>query len=344
MNERHLAFSRLTASIGKLVMLLSAVCMPLSAQTSARIEVERLIIDAWITGADGTPLENVRPEDLRVTIAGEPARVDAVDAYGVDPEPLATRVEASSTQHRPQGRLLVFFFQTDVQRVRAGGQLRMMREARNMLEGLAPSDRVAVVSFDSHLKLLQDFTSDRELLDTAIGRSIAIGRTPEHTSNPRPSLSSHITRERARRAAKPEQALILLAKALMRIDGAKALVFFGWGLGRYGAGGVRHEPEWRVARQLLEDARTSIFVLDVSNADYHSLEVALKDAAESTGGFYRRTHVFPQQARSQLERTLSVRFEISVVIEGIPRGVHPVTVKLVGRPGQVLSRATWTLR
>lgn len=312
-----------------------------AAQSAETITVERLVIDAWITSADGEPIVDIGPDDLHVTLAGRRVVVDAVDFYAASDSPSSVRAHVRSAS---PGRLLIYFFQTDFQRVRAAGQMRMIARALEMLETLSPDDRVAVVSHDSHLKLLQDFTSDPELLAKAIRSSIEISATPEHKVAGEASLARNLTRAQARRASKPEQALLALARSLMSIDGPKALVFFGWGLGRYGAGGVAHEREWAPARQLLADARTSLFVLDTSDADYHSLEVALRDAAEQTGGFYEKTHVFARQATQRLERTLSGRYEISIVVEDMPRGVHPVTVRLAGRRGLVMARSTYTLR
>lgn len=311
---------------------------------SASITVERLIIDAWITDYAGNPLEDLRPQELRVRIGGLPAEVEAVDFYRADQLRESVAGEEEGRSPPAPGRLFVYFFQTDFARARARGQIRMMDHARGMLESLAPEDRVAVVSYDSHLKLLQDFTRDSDLLEAAINRSIRIGPTPEHHEQEPPSLAAVITRERARRAAKPEQALIEIARALEEIDGPKVLVWFGWGLGRYGMGGVAHEPEWARARFLLERSRTSMFVLDTTDADYHSLEVALRDAAEKTGGLYQQTFRLADQAVSRFERTVSGRYEISAVVEDLARGIYPVTVELVGRRGRVLTRSTYELR
>ena len=323
-------------------LLLILATPAVHGQTSETVTVERLMIDAWITEYDGTPIADLNRDDVIVRIDGRRADVESVDFI-----PSAPRQDrdGSMVPAEPPGRLLIYFFQTDFQRVRAAGQMRMMARAQEMVGRLAPGDRVAVVSHDSHLKLLQDFTSDGGLLSDAISRSIAIAETPPHrTDGEGPSLARHLTREEARRASKPEQALLVLAGALAKIPGPKALVFFGWGLGRYGAGGVSHEREWQPARRQLQEARTSMFVLDTSSADFHSLEVALKDAAEKTGGFYEKTHVFAKQSVTRLERTLSGRYEISVIIDDVPRGTYPVEVRLVGRRGLVLAPATSVLR
>ncbi|HEY6322736.1 MAG TPA: hypothetical protein VJA16_14365, partial [Thermoanaerobaculia bacterium] len=71
------------------------------------------------------------------------------------------------------GRLVVFFVQADnnaPSRVR--GHLRTLPFTRELLAALQPADRVAVMSFDSHLKLWLDFTRDREPVPAAIYQAI----------------------------------------------------------------------------------------------------------------------------------------------------------------------------
>lgn len=317
-----------------------------TAERSESITVERLLIDAYIVADDGTPLENVTPSDLRVRVGGKPARVESVDAYEIDGEAAGTAAHDDRNLDflQPRGRLFVYFFQTDFQRARVAGQMRMIDEAQKMVDELTEWDRVAVVSFDSHLKVLLDFTRDREAMRRAIRESILIADTPQHERSGRPSLVEWITQREARDAATPEEALVALGRALGNIEGAKSLVYFGWGLGRFGMGGVTMTRDWSRASALLEEARTAMFILDTSSSDYHSLEVGLKTAAEATGGIYLSTFRLPQQARARAQRTMSKRFEISVVIDDLPRGVHPVDIQLTGRRGRVLARSSYTLR
>lgn len=314
--------------------------------SSEAIVVERLIIDAWITRPDGAPVENVAPDDLDVRIGGRPARVEAVEFHEINPEGENESGPASDEAVAEAGRLFVYYFQTDFQRARVIGQMRMIDAARELVDNLTPADYVAVVSFDSHLKLHLDFSRDREAIMRAIAGTLRIGETPVHVENGEgPSLIAGISRDSARRAARPETSLLLIARALLDVEGHKDLVFFGWGLGRYGAGGVVMDHDWAPARQVMEDARTTMFVLDTSDADYHSLEVGLTEAAAATGGYYQRTNRFAQQAVQRLQRTLAGRYEIIVVIEDMPRGVHPVTVRLRDRrAGEVWTRRTYTLR
>ncbi len=67
------------------------------------------------------------------------------------------------------------------------------------------------------------------------------------------------------------------------------------------------------AMKALADARTSVFSLDVTNADYHSLDAGLRQVAEDTGGFYVKTHLFPDTAMTKLTRVISSYYEFSII-------------------------------
>src|SRR5262249_52993327 len=145
---------------------------------------------------------------------------------------------------------------------------------RELLAALAPEDRVAVVSFDSHLKLWQDFTRARETLPAAIYQGIHYGGLPpESPGAGAPSLARHFDFDAARRAASPERALEVTAEALAALPGEKVLVFLAWGLGNFSPMGTRMAPAFAPAVHALTAARTAVFVLDVTEADSHSLEV-----------------------------------------------------------------------
>lgn len=325
------------------LLLLATSALAQDIRARGEITVERIIIDAHVTDDRGTPIEDLRPSDFRVLIDGKPAEIEAVEWIPAN-QPLLDPDLDVDLENAPPGRLLVFFFQTDFNRVssRVVGQMRMITHAMEFLETLLPSDRVAVVQFDSHLKIRQDFTDDREKLRDAITRSLMIERvdTPERV--PLPSLMSRLDLGEARRAASPEKALLLLGNALTPIPGPKSLVMFGWGLGRFGSTGVRMTPDYTKARRALEQARTAVFSLDICDCDYHSLEVGLQKASEDTGGFYAKTHLFPKFAMSKLQRTLSGRYELVVKKTTETRGVHTIDVSVVGRRRvTVLARSTY---
>src|SRR6185436_5985883 len=109
--------------------------------------------------------------------------------------------EISLPAERPAGKLVVFFVQADLEPSRISGQLRLRRYTRELLETLSPGDRVAVVSFDSHLKLWLDFGADRDAAWAALDRAVIY--TPEDpvAASAPPSLAAAFDLTEARLAA-----------------------------------------------------------------------------------------------------------------------------------------------
>ena len=85
-------------------------------------------------------------------------------------------------------------------------------------------------------------------------------------------------------------------------------------------------------------ARISIFTLDVSDADYHSLETTLRVVSDQTGGIYEKTHRFPGLAMERVSRAISGHYILVFRNPEGSRGFHSIHVELVGRKGQVTAR------
>ena len=311
--------------------------------------VERVILDAHVTGPDGNPIPNLGPGDFIVTVDGKPVALESVDWLPAGtPEvdaaavaALAPAEGAAATEDIPPGRLIVFFFQTDHEVSRLTGLLRMGIQARRFLEKLQPTDRVAVVSFDSKLKLRQDFTDDRAKIDAAINAAIRRGDPPPPDPASHPALAKHLDQAAARKCATPERGLELLARALTPIAGGKTLLYFGWGLGTVGGltgPNASEQQAWIDALHRMSEARTTIFTLDVTDADYHSLEGSIREIAELTGGTYQKTHIHPDLAMDLVGRAISGRYVLVLVKPPGPRGEHSVEIALAGKKGRVISR------
>jgi len=101
--------------------------------------------------------------------------------------------------------------------------------------------------------------------------------------------------------------------------------------------GVSMENNYGAARQALVDARTSVFSLDVTDADYHSLEAGLQIVSEQTGGFYAKTHLFPDIAMRQLAGALAGYYALFVEKADSPGAVHDIKTELTHRKGRVLA-------
>jgi hypothetical protein len=135
-----------------------------------------------------------------------------------------------------------------------------------------------------------------------------------------------------------------MARALEPLPGEKTVIYLGWGLGRFGGGGVRMTPDYKPAVRALGAAKASVFVLDVTSADYHSLEVGLEGVAEATGGLYLKTFRLPNLATQTLARTISGYYVLTLDRSSVAEGDGEVRIDLrENRQGIVLARPA-TLR
>jgi len=319
------------------------------AQIEETITVERILIDVRVTGYNGEPLTDLNAEDFDVHIAGKPAKLESVEWIqdaGIDPnapfDDLETRRLGDS-----KGRLIVVFIQTDFARnkARVEGQLNFQRFAEQMIETLEPDDRVAVFSFDSHLKFRLDFSNQAAHIQTAMREAIMVNEPNTPPLVPNPSLASRLDRNEMKRASDSETALIIVGNALRQIEGPKSMLLIGWGLGRRTGDTVTMGLKWPIARRVLDAARVSIFALDTTWADYHDLEIPMQQAAEETGGFYAKTHVFPKLAVERLQRTLMGRYELSLLRPtGLEAGVQVLDVRVKRKGVHVLAPTSVRLR
>ena len=86
----------------------------------------------------------------------------------------------------------------------------------------------------------------------------------------------------------------------------------------------------------MADARVTVFSLDVTDADSHTLEVGLQQVADDTGGFYARTRDFPNVAMDRLESAIEGYYSLSFVKPTLKRGSHDVKVRVPSRGADVL--------
>jgi len=304
-------------------------------------------VDTW-----GRPILGLEPKDFRVRAGRQEIPVVAVDwvaageetpeapapaapqAVTAPPVPAETPLPAP-----PLGRLVVVFVQADLNPTRISGQLRLRPFTRDLLASLLPADRVAVVSFDSHLKLRQDFSRDRAATHAAIDEGMIFNRQADVPEDGEVSLARGFDFAAARTAASAERGLELTAQALAPLPGEKLLIFLGWGLGRFGSDGVHMSPAYYRAVRALGAARAPVFVLDVTSADSHSLAAGLEGVAAATGGMYLPTFRLPNLATDVLAKAIS-GYYILTLDPGQLSGVtgQRVTIELRGRRGDVLAR------
>ncbi|MCC6390686.1 MAG: VWA domain-containing protein, partial [Bryobacterales bacterium] len=157
-----------------------------------------VIVNVSVKDKDGNPMEGLKASDFTVLEDGKPQKLSvfeyqrleeealpqpalqpraaAAPAGGVKP-PVATQIasaKAGEVKYKDR-RLLVLFF--DQASMPVSDQVRAQKAALKFLDTqMTKADVVAVMTFATDLRVVQDFTSDRELL-TGVVKKIGIGET-----------------------------------------------------------------------------------------------------------------------------------------------------------------------
>ena len=334
-------------SLQLILVLLAAVTAaavaPQVPRHRERVEVSRVLVDARVLDGRGRAVTGLGPGDFDVRIDGQRARVESAYWVGGDEAPPEAAAPGTPPPSRPEearGRLIVFLYQKDLEPSRIVGLMRMLIETRTFLDSLGPDDRVAVLSFDSHLKIWLDFTRDIDRVREVLRRGILFRDPRPVEPVAGPSLMATLDVVRARRASSMEDALALLGRALEPIPRAKSVVLVGHGFGRLFGSSILFEGTYGEARRSLQAARASVFALDVTNADAHTLEAGLQMTARDTGGFYERTHLFTKAAVNRLAGALSGHYVLFVEVEApLDRERHEIDVRLArGVEGTVFAK------
>lgn len=309
------------------------------ASVQEHVLVERVVISGRVIDRFGNPIQGLTAADLRLRIDGHEWPIEALDWIGsedeappsstMSPAPTARRAETAGPGTRTTAsRTVVMIFQWEIAGQKDSGFLRMMRQAEKMIEDSSASDRIAVLGFGSSLHVLQDFTADRGALRQAI-ESIRSLSFHGRTSVDPPTIASAI-------AACPstdsiQKAVQCVGVSLQPIPGPKTLLFFGWTIGR------PRRAAWHLEYPAMVDAlgkaRTSVFVLDVSDG-FHSLAPALIQIAADTGGLYNGGCIYEMAYCADLARVKTQRAfsggRYDVVFRDLTsaRGWHEVDIEV----------------
>jgi len=330
-----------------LACLVSIVCPPhLAAQEptetpfGAEVDVSRVLTEVRVVDRSGEPVEGLTAADFRVTIDGRRVEVESalwVSTSGdVPAAPVLTpgvTTSGPTIEQPPEPRLIVIVFQTDISLYRIKGVVRMAPEAAEFVRSLGPRDLVAFLTFESHLELRSDFTTDHEAVARMLNTKEILDGTMDRPAPSTPSLAEYFDPEAADNAATLTEALEVVGRSLVQLPGPKTVVLFGWGLGRYNAGhSIIERRSYGPAISILTAARASVFSLDITTADFHTLELGLRRISDDTGGLYIKTNRFPSTAIAKLTRMITSYYELSVIPPPELAGDYVIRVK-VKRPG-----------
>lgn len=309
------------------------------ATFSERIDVALSTFDVRVVDGLGRPVHGLGADDLRVRLDGAPVPVVAVDWIPAPADPGYDRLATASGRQIPDhlslelvapesSERVVFLFQAGLTPGKAIGHLRMLPRLQELVRQLPPTTRAAVATFHSHLTLHQDFTSDRERLAAVL----ELGHGYHHAALPSPagggpSLARHLDGGAMAGVVHPAVAVEMIARALDAEPGPASIVYVGWSL-------EGSSDEWSGMLATLLATRIPLFVLDVTDADYHSLEERLRYAARETGGSYSNTRDFPGREVSRVRRLLAHgHYRVSVRRPELPVGLYPLRVDLAAWGG-----------
>ncbi len=326
--------ARLAAAI--LLAAVPALADDPAGRFQESVSSEKVVVDVHVIDYSGKPLTGLSTADFALRVDGTSVPIESVEWAPAAPSPGPVKGAGGETASAAPlavlpGRLIVIFFQTDYEESRITGQMRMIREAHAFLDTCSPDDRLAVLSFDSHLKLRQDFTGDHAKLRRAIDRTLYCDRVEPPPPGVFPSLAASLDFPAARRATLPEHALRVIGQALEALPGSKSLLFFGWGIGNFDSKmGLILDHNYGWARAALARSHTSVFALDVTSADFHSMAAGLKELAEDTGGLYVKTNRLPRFAMDKVTRAIAGYYVLTFARPSLPRGRHEMKIRVVG--------------
>lgn len=344
-----------------------------------RVDVSRVMIDVRVIGDEGEPVTGLVPDDFEVRIGGEPVDVesalwlgagetagagetDGVDEAGgagevdgadegdgadeaddadevdrageVDRAPLPSTDFAAVLAPRDRRQLVVFFVQKSLEADRALGLLRLLQDSDRLLAGVGPDDRVAVVSFEHHFRLWLDFTADLDRAREVLAWDVMHEDPPVLEPQAGLSIVAGIDQAEGRSIWQVEDALRRLGETLEPLPGSKSVVLIGYG---FDHGFTRYER----ALDALDAARAAVFSLDVTQADYHTFEHALRDVSHHTGGLFLTTFHHPRRALERVANAVSGRYVLFTRAPDLEPGSHSIDVELRGGDGRVLARSTY---
>ena len=150
-------------------------------KATIRSTVSLVEIDVQITNRDGKPVKGLKQEQFTVTEDGKPQKISTFEYNDIERIETAGKGEEApitvpvGTVTSPEEikavvrdhRMIVLFF--DLTSLQAEDLLRSTRAAQKYLqEQMTPADLVAVVAFGNTLKVVANFTNDRDLLKQSV--------------------------------------------------------------------------------------------------------------------------------------------------------------------------------
>ncbi len=232
-----------------------------------------VIVNVSVKGKNGQPIEDLKLSDFAVTEDNKPQQIkvfeyqrleettlpavpaatlqarnsDLAAPSAAKPPVVAAAVQQVITPARPgeikykDSRLLVLYF--DLQGMPTDDQIRMQDGALKFLgTQMTAADKVAIMTYSGELKVLQDFTADRDLLTKIVKTKVVVGEASEmagttsddSTEDTYAAFTADDTEFNIFNTDRQLTALENAVKMLGGLPEKKALVYFSSGITRTG--------------------------------------------------------------------------------------------------------------
>ncbi len=276
------------------------------APFTGKVNVNEVLLDVLVTDSQGNVIVGLDKNDFVVKDGGKPVDLSGVTFYSnrqlLESRPALAK-QGVSTEQGTEARYFILFFQDQKEVAQEAPQLlsqqlEAAKRARGWVDGeMLPGDWVAVVSYDTRLKVQQDFTHDRKALVAAIGDAVK-AKDPEGNYPSRidaskgPSLLAGLPtgRELMSKTPKIYDAFQVLARSAGNIRGRKNLLLFTYGLPANETTFGQFVPDKRYflpTIDALNANNVAVYSLDLTPpAVEHTLSDSLQMMSDETGGRY----------------------------------------------------------
>jgi VWFA-related protein len=259
-----------------------------------KVSTNEVLVDVRVTDHKGDPVTNLKQSDFKVYEDGVLQKINSFDLENIQKLAQATggngkpaeinlgtlpKTTPQETYRRlvQNHRLIVLFL--DLSSMQIPDLLRALQSARNFLKTeMGPADLVAVVTYSSNLRVVQNFTNDRDVLTKAI-KSIQIGQSSTLASNGSvgeaggtDSFGNEVVTQDTGDAFTPDEtefnifntdeklsALESLADLLQVVPGRKSVIHFSSGIEQTG---VDNEAQLQATIDAANRANVSFYTLD----------------------------------------------------------------------------------
>jgi VWFA-related protein len=254
------------------------VVLNVSAKDKSGNPVEGLKVNDFTVTEDGRPqqvkvFEFQKLEETVLPEPAAPAAPAAAPAAAPPPPTVAAAVQSTITPARPgeikykDKRLLVLYF--DFQGMPPDDQIRVQKNALNFLNTkMTASDLVALMSYAGELKVLQDFTDDRDAAVKIINH-LVIGEASEMANvvsddSSEDTGAAYVADDTEFNIFNTDRQLSALeaaVKMLATLPEKKALVYFGSGVAR---NGIDNDAQLRATINAALRSNVSFYPVDAT--------------------------------------------------------------------------------